>query len=278
MRGTTKLAAVAVSTVALALSAAGCKGEAGPSAAPENKPASVLEMMVSDVTGSIQKVADRTTKSKSMKVKMDASLAGTTATAEGVLSYGKPLMAELEMTTPTTGTVTVRLIGTVEYVQIPAAQRGSMNGKKWMKIDIGSLTKQAGAADMMKQFEDMDPGKQVKLLLAGGTIKAVGEEQVDGVKTVHYAGTAPIGKYLEQLNVKLQSEVKKELAKQGAKEISIDLWVDENYQPLRVKSVMGKSNTDVRYSDFGTRVSVVAPPAGETVDLAEMLKGLKAPN
>ncbi|WP_213454614.1 LppX_LprAFG lipoprotein [Rhizomonospora bruguierae] len=276
MRGTIKISTVAVSALALALSAGCGTAPNAPSAGGDTKPADVLALLASDVTGSVHKVAEVTKNTRSMRLTMEARFDGVATKAEGVIAYGDPMKAELTMDMPD-GKMTVRLIGAVEYIQIPATDRGGLDGKKWMKLDLTELAKQAGGGDAIRQFQDMDPGKQVRLLLAGGTLKAVGEEQVEGARTMHYTGTAPIDTYLKQLDVKVQPEVKKQLGAMGAAEMTVDLWVDENYQPRRVRSVAGRTESTVTYSDFGTPVSVTAPPAAETADFSDMLKGLKLP-
>lgn len=235
---------------------------------------SILAMLVSDAKGSLAKVVDKATTAKSVSMKMDGKVAGETFQGEGTLLYGDDPKAEFK--TKVEGeTVTVRLIGAVIYIEVPAAQRAEMEGKRWMKMDLSAAGEGVGSA-FTKQLDDIDPVRQVKALLAAESVTVVGEETVDGVKTVHYTVTNPLGTYLGQLDADARAAAEKELTKQGIKEVKTDVWVDEKYQPRRVHVVMGTaSDITVNYTDYGKAATVEAPPAAEVFDFAEMLEGLK---
>jgi hypothetical protein len=130
--------------------------------------------------------------------------------------------------------------------------------------------------DFTKQFKDVDPTKQVKTLLATEGVTVVGEETVNGARTVHYTVTTPVATYLGQLDAKLRSGVEQQFAKQGVNEITIDLWVDEQYRPRRAGLVMGKmGDMTVDYTDYGKAVNIETPPPAETADFAELLESLE---
>ncbi|MFF4879233.1 MULTISPECIES: hypothetical protein [unclassified Micromonospora] len=267
-----KTAVVAVSALtALAVSACGAKS--GSSEAP--KQPSVLELLASDLKGSLQKTVDATDKTDSVTVTMTGTAGGEKISMQGVLDLGDPLKAEMKTSDPDGTTTTVRMIGAVVYVEIPAEDRASTGGKRWMKMDLSAVGEQAGM-DFTKQFEDVDPIKQVKTLLATEGVTVVGQETVNGAPTVHYTVTTPVTTYLGQVDAKLRADVEKGLAKQGVKEIKIDLWVDEQYRPRRAGMVMGKmGDMVVDYTDYGKAATIETPPAAETADFAEMLKGLE---
>ncbi|WP_433538937.1 hypothetical protein ACQPZK_15365 [Micromonospora sp. CA-249363] len=273
-----KAAVVAVSALtALAASACGVTtGSSGSSDAP--KQASVLELLASDLKGSLQKTMDVTDKSDSVTMTMTGTTGGEKISMKGVMDLGDPVKAEMSMEDPADGTTTVRLIGAVFYVEVPAKNRASMGGKRWLKMDMASVGKQAGM-DFSKQFEDIDPTKQVKTLLASEGVKVVGEETVNGAKTVHYTVTTPVATQLAQVDAKLRAGVEKQFTAAGVKEITIDLWVDEQYRPRRAATVMGAmGDMVVDYTDYGKAVTIETPPAAETTDFAEMLKGLSTDN
>jgi hypothetical protein len=122
----------------------------------------------------------------------------------------------------------------------------------------------------------MDPVKSVRTLLEGSEVTVVGEETINGVKTVHYTSTVPVDTYLGQLDAELRDSVREELARGGVTEVVTDVWVDEQYQPRRVKLVMGTmSDMTIDYTDYGKPVSIDAPPADETLDFAEMMSELQ---
>jgi hypothetical protein len=63
---------------------------------------------------------------------------------------------------------------------------------------------------------------------------------------------------------------------QGVTNTSYDVWVDADGLPVEVKfseaTSAGTVQGDVVYSDWGTPVSITAPPANQTVDLAQLIK------
>jgi hypothetical protein len=255
------------------LAVTACGSKSGSPDAP--KQPSVLELLASDLKGSLQKTIDTTNKADFVTMTMEGTAAGEKVKVQGAMDLRHPIKAEMT-TTGRDGTPTmVRIIGAAFYVEMPAADRASIGGKRWMKIDLTAAGAPAGM-DYTKQFEDIDPTKQVKTLLATQGATVVGEETVNGARTVHYTVTTPLATYLGQLDAKMRAGVEMELTKNGVKEIKIDLWVDERYQPRRAHMVMGTmSELTVDYTDYGKPVNIVTPPPAETADFAEMLKALK---
>ncbi|MEU8387239.1 hypothetical protein [Micromonospora sp. NPDC048843] len=267
-----KSVAVAVSALtALAVSA--CGTTSGGSESP--KQPNVLELLASDLKGSLQKTAEATDKSDSVTVAMSGTAGGEKVSMKGVLDLGDPVKAEMTTTDAKGAATIVRMVGAVIYVEIPAEDRAGMDGKRWMKMDMGAAGKQAGM-NFGKQFEDIDPTKQVKTLLATEGTKVVGQETVDGTATVHYTVTTPMATYLAQLDEKLRAGVEQQMTKMGVKDITTDLWVDEQYRPRRAALKMGPLGDLVMdYTDYGKAVTIETPPTAETLDFAEMLKGLQ---
>jgi hypothetical protein len=253
---------------ALAVSA-GCTAKPGASSATAAKSVSVLELMAKDVIGSVRKTADSTNKITSVTVAMTGTAAGKTIEGHGSVGFDGQPRAEITMTVAVAGESTFRMLGPVIYVQLPADQRAELSGKSWLKMD---LSQSKDGADLAKQFNDMDPAKQVRTLLDSGSIAAVGQEVVGGVPTVHYAGTVPVAKYLNQVDSASRPQVEKQLSDKGIGEVKLDLWVDEKYLPRRAHSVVADTDVTVEYSDFNKPVSVVAPPASDTVDIQDLMK------
>ncbi|OKI85873.1 hypothetical protein [Micromonospora sp. CB01531] len=269
-----KTTVLAVSALT-ALAVTACAKPGSPDAP---KQPSVLELLASDLQGSLQKTIDTTDKADSVALTAEGTAAGQKVSMQGVMDLGDPVKLEMSTTGPDGTPVIVRMIGAVCYVEVPEAQRSALGGKRWMKLDLSAMGAQAGM-DFSRQFEDMDPTKQVKTLLATEGVTVVGEETVNGARTVHYTLTAPVATYLGQLDAETRAGVEEEMAKQGVKEITIELWVDEQYQPRRVHMIMGAMyDLTVNYTDYGKPMNIETPPAAETGDLAEMLKGLPTGN
>ncbi|MFY1694333.1 hypothetical protein [Solwaraspora sp. WMMA2101] len=268
-----RAASVAVASVAvLALTACGGAQPAAEVAAGGGT--GVLTQLATDAVGSLQRTIETTNKATSVKVTMTGTAGGESMDMSGVIAFGDEPKAELTMVDPEDGEITVRTIGTTYYVSIPEAEQASMEGKKWFKMDLAALG--AGSEELAKQVDDMDPVKGVQTLLDGKEVVVVGEETIDGVKTVHYTSTSPVETYLGQLDAELREGVQEQLAAAGVTEVKADVWVDEQYQPRRVKMVMGTmSDITVDYTDYGTPVSIEAPAEAETLDFAEMFGDLQ---
>jgi hypothetical protein len=260
----------AASFTTLVLAACGSKATPGDTVEKPN----VLAQLISDATGSLRKSIDNTNKATSVAFTMTGTSAGEKMEVEGRMAFGDPLKVDMTATDPKEGKTTVRIIGTTFYIGIPEEQRASMDGKQWMKMDLGDMG--AGSEALSQQFDNMDPVKSIETLLKGKAVTVVGEDTVDGVKTVHYATTGSIDTYLEQLDATMRKTVRDQLAKAGVTEVKTDVWVDEQYQPRRVHMVMGTmSDFTVNYTDYGTPVTVEVPPADQTVDFKEMMDQLK---
>lgn len=238
------------------------------------KQPNVLELLASDLQGSLQKVVNTADKSESVTMTMQGTVAGEKISMQGVVDLRDPIKADLTTTDAEGTATTMRMIGAVIYVEIPEADRASMDGKRWMKMDLSDASAEAGA-DYAKQLEEVDPVRQVKTLLALEGTTVVGEETVNGAQTVHYTNTSAVATYLGQLDAESRKAVEKALAEENVTEVKIDVWVDDQYQPRRASVVMGAmSDLTIDYTDYGKLVNVETPAAAETTDLAEMLKGL----
>ncbi|MEU8210725.1 hypothetical protein AB0B85_16185 [Micromonospora sp. NPDC049044] len=255
-----------------AFAGAACSPQTDSTEASDKQP-SVLELLASDLKGSLQKTVDSTAKTDSVALTMKGNVNGQSISMQGHLNLGDPAQAELRMTVPDGPEVTARMIGPVVFVEVPAAQRATTGGKRWMKMDMTAMNGGKTGTDFAKQFDDMDPIKQVRTLLGIEGTTVVGQETVNGATTVHYTVTTPVATYLKQIDAKMRAASEQAFTAQGVKEIKLDLWVDEQYRPRRVSLVMGKvSDMVIDYTDYGKTVTIEAPPAAETADLAEMLK------
>ncbi|MGC9667857.1 hypothetical protein ACNTMW_15040 [Planosporangium sp. 12N6] len=270
MLGSGKIALAAVALGALAL--AGCGSSATSDTAKTEATSSVLALLRSDAKGSLQKAGEKSGDAKSVVISMQGTTAGKKFQAKGAVALSTPVTAQLTMDDPEDGPTEVRMLGTVIYVQVPAKDRADLDGKTWMKMDLGKDSKNTG--EFARQFDDVDPRKQVKTMIDSGALSVVGEETVAGVKTVHYASTAPMSTYLAQLDPATRPEAEKAMSAQGIKEVKTDLWVDEQYLMRRSHVVLGDTDMTTDYSDYGKPVTVTEPPAAEVFDMAEMLSKL----
>jgi outer membrane lipoprotein-sorting protein len=274
MRFITKGAFALLAVGAVALS--GCT-----TGGAEKDEADVLTLLRTDATKSLQTSLAKAGKAKSAKFTIEGKSDGEAVKGAGLISYGDSPKARYTLEDPKDGPTEIIILPNAIYIGIAEKERAEYDGKEWLKLDIEAASKAVGAeagqamsAQYARQLRDMDPAAQVKSLIEGGKVSVVGEETIDGVKTVHYAGTSPISAYLADVPEKLRAKVESTLTKGGAKEVKVDVWVDEKYQPRRTRAVIGAEDSTVTFSDYGTKVDVVEPSADKSADFIAMLKEL----
>ncbi|MFK8907240.1 hypothetical protein [Streptomyces sp. YS-3] len=298
-------AALSVATAAVVVAgAAGCGGDDKADGATGAKKAAVAPQSRDAASQVLAAAYKKTAAAKSAKVRMTmtapASMGedgGRTETS-GVMAWN-PTAMDLTVTSSVTkgmggAAEKTRMlwVDNVMYMDMGAMGESAkeFGGKRWVKFDLTSLAKQAGQGQLVKQMtagmENMnqDPAQQLALLLDSPNLKHLGAERVDGVSSEHYKGTLTIdemmknNKMLDNLSPKDREQLLTNMKKTGVKGYDTEVWVNADGYPVRMDVAMdspqGKITTAAHYSDYGTRAQVTAPPASETTDLLEMLKGL----
>lgn len=161
---------------------------------------------------------------------------------------------------------------------------GQYGGKRWIRYayeDMDEMIGGASGAYVREHFRSVTPNQSVRLLLASGDVEKVGEEDVRGESTTHYAGTVSVADLQERnanLGEEMRARLEKQLAASGITTVDIDLWIDDD--DLLVKKVEKAEtandtvNSTVHYSDYGVDVSTEEPPAAETVDYRDLMTNL----
>ncbi|MEU7648462.1 hypothetical protein [Streptomyces huasconensis] len=159
-----------------------------------------------------------------------------------------------------------------------ASQAGG--GRHWLEYDYDTLAEMSGAAGeaFQDQMQNSTPNQSVKMLLASGDVKRVGEEEVRGTKATHYSGKVDLADFTAKsadLDEEQLSELKKQFEQAGMSTETIDIWVNDD--DLLVKKIEkadtknGAFEQTAYYSDYGTPLSVEKPPASDTVGFKELM-------
>lgn len=245
---------------------------------------------------------EKTAEAKSAKVEMTMSMSaamdgGGEATMTGVMGWD-PTVMDVTMkgsmlATEPGAPEQVRMIwrDNVMYMDMGAESAKDMDGKRWMKLDLAAAAKASGDEAVAKQMtsglENMNqnPAEQLALLLESPNLKHVGSEKIDGVEAEHYKGTLTVKEVLETnegldlLKPKEREQLLENIEKSGIKGYDTEVWVNEDDLPVRMdvgmKTPQGNVDMSMKFSDYGAKAEVEVPPAGETFDLFEMLKGLE---
>ncbi|KAA0935602.1 hypothetical protein [Streptomyces apricus] len=212
--------------------------------------------------------------------------------ADGTLGWADGLTGNLTITY-TGGTMAdqMRQLGTtsMEARYLPDAYYAKMGdkfaeqsgGKHWIKYAYDDLARLGGGsgAYMKDQMQNTTPNQSVKLLLASGNVKKVGEEKVRGEDTTHYSGTVDVADLAGQssnLSADQLADLKRQLQQAGVTTETIDIWVNDD--DLLVKKTekgelaTGSMSSTAYYSDYGVDVSVEEPAAGDTADFKDLMQ------
>jgi hypothetical protein len=201
-------------------------------------------------------------------------------TGDMTITYTGGTLAETMRKTGSTS-MQARYLSDAYYAKMGEVFAKQMGGKHWVRYAYDDLAKLAGGsgAFLKDQMQNSSPNQSVKLLLASGDVKKVGDETVRGEKTTHYAGTVNVSDLAaksSRLTASQLADLKKQFTQAGITTEDVDIWV--NGKDLLVKAVSkgelssGTMSSTTYYSDYGVKVSAVAPPASDTADFKDLLK------
>jgi hypothetical protein len=187
---------------------------------------------------------------------MNGDFGTGSVTGEGDVDYGSDTPgAALTMSSEMFGSdgAEVRLVGGAMYINI-----GQLSQDKFWKIDLDDPDNPLGALG-----SQLDPLSAVKLLEKGLTsVTYVGaEDSLD-----HYQAVVDPQSILAGMGP---------MASAGAssmpKSLDYDLWLDSDNRLNKLTSKMGDlGSLDMTLSDFGTDVSIEAPPADQVTEMPDM--------
>lgn len=273
------------------------KAAAGASAQPSKPVAG------GSATEALTAAYKKTSAAKSAKVRMTMSMpaslgGGGTVEMTGVQGWDPTVMditVKGALAPGGSASDSMRMISAnnVMFMELPAGSdmAEGMEGKRWMKLDLAAAAEASGDAEAIKKLSGMggmdqsqDPAKQLALLLSSPNVKHLGAEKVEGTDAEHYKGTLTFEEMLaanessKALTEADRAKLVETMKKAGIKGYDMDVWVNKDGYPVRMKVGMGMPqgtmNIEATYSDYGSAATVKAPPENETFDLFAMLKEL----
>lgn len=202
--------------------------------------------------------------------------------AEGAMSLKPPAMSlkSVVLSGPDKGTGEVRLVGGAVYW---GSDEANEDGKHWIKFGAPGRSTTPGGLEVdsgpMADKVSQNPAREGAFLAAADDLKKTGTETVEGVRTTHYQGTATLDtirafhKDEEKSFRQRQEQALAQYEKLGLDELTMDVWIDDadHTRQLRMRGVGRRGELDVTTTllDLGKPVTVKAPPASDTVDMAE---------
>ncbi|WP_030145439.1 hypothetical protein [Streptomyces violaceorubidus] len=261
----------------LAAGAVGCSKDDTASESPEMTPAAA-----------VAKAAKNSEEINSLRYRMTGKVPEEgRVKAEAQMQIKPTLAMSMKMTAldqGADGTAEIRLVDKAMYIGGGPEAAKEMDGKSWIKFDLSAM----GAGDELNQLggasqADKNPATESTFLTGAKDVEKVGTETVDGVKTTHYKGTvalADLEKSLGDEDKATREKRQKSLEqydKMGLDKLTMDMWVDGDDQTkqfrMRGDADKGPLDMTITFLGFNEPVKVTAPPAAETADLGEMMKG-----
>jgi hypothetical protein len=204
--------------------------------------------------------------------------------ADGTLRWSGGLTGTLTITyTGGTTAETMRALGVSSmearylpdayYARMSDAFAAKADGRHWIRYGYDDLEKLGGGAGahLADEMRDTTPNESVKLLLYSGDVRRLGEETVDGQHTIHYSGTVKADDVHD-------AELRERLEQAGVATETVDVWINDRDLLVKKAEAAGTSAGEytqaAHYSDYGTEVTVTAPPTGDTADFTELMRVL----
>lgn len=304
------LAAMLVAVATMVTACGSSSESAGSSEQGEQQGGSSEETTASPVEA-VQVAYKTTTEAKTAKVGMDIAISGLPASTTSIRTTGQGVIgfenktADLTTQTPM-GELEARQIGTTIYEKLPdrlASQTAAQ--KPWIKMDLDAMTRQQFGASFseLQGSAPSDPTEQLGYLQGtSDSVEEVGTEEVRGTPATHYRATVDLEKAAEeqgaQQNAQLRQAYDKIEQQLGTSTLPMDVWLDEQGRVVRLEmnmpvpvpagpssryanqqggSSQGQIDITEEFYDFGTPVSVEAPPEEQTADVADLLSAQQAP-
>jgi hypothetical protein len=260
----------------LAAGAVGCSKEEGTEESPKMSPAAA-----------VAKAAKNTEEIDSLRYRMTGRAPEEgRVEAEAEMQIKPTLAMSMKMTALDQGAdakAEIRLVDKAMYIGGGAEAAKEMDGKSWIKFDLSAL----GADKELNQLggasqADKNPATESTFLTGAKDVEKVGTETVDGVKTTHYKGTVTLADLEKSLGdedkatrEKRQKSIE-QYEKMGVDKLTMDMWIDgdDHTKQFRMRGDADKGPLDmtITFLGFNEPVKVTAPPAKDTVDLAEMMQ------
>ncbi|WP_260634547.1 LolA-like protein [Streptomyces angustmyceticus] len=270
------------SRVAAALLTGAVLGGTAACTAPGGRTAASEDLRATPVAA-VQKAVNKGARLNSVSYRLSGKVPGQ-GTIDGKVAFSiRPRAIDMRMKATggkEEGEFSVRLVGDAMYLGGGGQAAAEMGGKHWIKFAMKG--KEAGGLGGMQRQADQDPAAQASLLPQSDDVKKVGEETVDGVRTTHYAGVVEVADLLSKRAPKtaLDAERRKKVLEQyqqlGVSKLHLDMWVGPGDRTVkfreRAQAAQGPLDLTIRFFDVNKPVRVQAPPASDTVDLAQKLK------
>jgi hypothetical protein len=171
--------------------------------------------------------------------------------------------------------------GTTTYIHVPDGGKLPGATKPWVSVPNEAMKAGGSFSGLQSATGMLDALRGI-----GGTIRTIGDEQINGVDTTHYNVVVRLADAIaaapEAQRAQAQAALE-QLDELGASEMPVDVWITDDGIPVRqvmtfdgssgVSALAGlKMKMTIDLSDFGAPVNVDVPPADQVqaIDPAEL--------
>jgi hypothetical protein len=212
-----------------------------------------------------------------------------TISGQGSLDFSSSDMTLTFSSPQTPGNYSVLFVSPNLYIQLPAADKAQLPaGKTWLSLNLNTVTEaKLGASLSQLSSSSQESTQLLSYLQAVSTsgITTVGPATIKGVATTEYKATVDLTKVADQKSPAAQAAIKSLEAQVNATTVPVQVWLDGQGRVRQVSeqiqvsttsqssggttipAASGSVSTTVDYYDFGTPVTVQAPPSSQVDDV-----------
>lgn len=238
----------------------------------------------STVMAALARTTDTTERAKSAVITAKITGAGQPApmTATGTYTWGSQPAFDTQINTASAGVSDLRaapttrmlFVGGAYYYQIDPQDSGPFTGKHWMRVDASAILGEQGEAAI--SHGSGDPTAGLKALKYARDAQDLGPATVHGKATRHYVVHVSPGQWGtagDALTGRGKGSQMEEYTGK-VREITLALWVDPRTNlPVRMEETIGAARVEIDFKGFGGARTITAPPAADTADVTEQVKG-----
>ncbi|MBC9716950.1 hypothetical protein H9Y04_30895 [Streptomyces sp. TRM66268-LWL] len=221
----------------------------------------------------LTKASDKAQQAGSAEVAMVTEIGqGTPVTMDGTFSWGEGMAYDVQMDAEAAGMgaladgekIRALLVDGAYYYNVLPQSSGPLDGVHWAKVEASAVLGEEAAAQIDVSGNPVSGLRGIK---DAKDVEKVGEETVLGKKTTHYKTSYPADS--------LGGGAEKGLANvmgEGFDEVTLDVWLDDQSMPVRIKQDMGALKMSMDFKKFGATKKITAPPANDTGDMSAIVE------
>ena len=271
------------------LAAAACGSGGGGSAPGGARSASGPNAAAQAVETAYRSTAGEKTAAFRVQETINAAGSGGSSANQVIAGTGQANLAShafsVTMSGAAGGSTEILWSGGIEYVQVPASQRGTVPGHKpWVSVNMNKVAhaKLHGASTQLAAPNTSDPGQALAQLAAVTSgVSKEGAATVAGVPVTGYRAQLSLGKLASQVQSMYGAQAAQGVRQQEQKigtSLPVQVWVDAQhlvrqirYQvpvPAAAGGASGGSATEtMTFTSFGGPVTITPPPASQAADI-----------